>query len=259
MNWNTLLFMVFPYVAMVLAIIVTIQRMRSKPFSVSSLSSQLFERKLLFFGSIPFHWGILIILLGHLVALVIPRGLLLWNAVPIRLYLLEITGLLLALWALGGLLVLLYRRVTNPRILVVTKPMDLVVLLLLGVSVVSGILTAVNYRYGSYWFPAVFTPYLWSVFTFRPRPELVADLPFWVQLHVVNFWALVAIFPFTRLVHIITLPLGYLWRPWQVVIWVRKNRRAAVAPPAWQPQPSPTPAGKPSAALQDKGGSYGSD
>lgn len=256
MNWNILLFQVFPYVALALLIIVSIQRMRGKPFSVSSLSSQLLERKLLYFGSVPFHWGVLFILLGHLLALLLPQGLLLWNAVPMRLFVLEITGLALALWTLGGLLVLLYRRLSNRRILAVTRPTDVIVLLLLLVSILTGILTAVMYRYGSFWFPSVFTPYLWSIFTLRPRPELVADLPFWIQLHVFNFWLLLAVFPFTRLIHIITVPLGYLWRPWQLVIWVRKHRRLQPIPPAAPPYPT---SAKPQAALQDKGGAYGSD
>lgn len=225
MNLNALIFGALPYVAIVLAVVVTWQRMRSKPFGVSSLSSQLLERKQLYFGSIPFHWGVLIILAGHLLALLLPQGLLLWNAVPLRLYLLEVTGLLLALWALGGLLMLFYRRVSVRRLWAVTTAADMAVLVLLGVTLLSGILTAVLYRYGSFWFPSVFTPYLWSIFTLQPRPELVADLPFWIQLHVANFWLLLALFPFTRLVHIITLPLGYLWRPWQIVVWVRRMRK----------------------------------
>lgn len=225
MNLNALIFGALPYVAIVLAVVVTWQRMRSKPFGVSSLSSQLLERKQLYFGSVPFHWGVLIILAGHLLALLLPQGLLLWNAVPLRLYLLEVTGLLLALWALGGLLILFYRRVSVRRLWAVTTAADMAVLVLLGVTLLSGILTAVLYRYGSFWFPSVFTPYLWSVFTLQPRPELVADLPFWIQLHVANFWLLLALFPFTRLVHIITVPLGYLWRPWQIVVWVRRMRK----------------------------------
>lgn len=225
MNWNLLLFQIFPYLALGLLVVVSVQRMRHRPFSVSSLSSQLLERRLLFFGSVPFHWGSLIILLGHLVALLVPRGVLLWNSVPLRLYLLEISGLILALWTLGGLAVLVYRRLSQPRIQAVTRPTDLVVLGLLGVSVLSGLLTALLYRYGSYWFPSVMTPYFWSIFTLQPRPELVADLPLWTQVHIFNFWLLLAVFPFTRLIHLITLPLGYLWRPWQIVIWMRKNRR----------------------------------
>ncbi|WP_299431794.1 respiratory nitrate reductase subunit gamma [uncultured Meiothermus sp.] len=227
MNWNILLFQVFPYIALALLVIVSIQRMRNKPFGVSSLSSQLLERNLLYFGSIPFHWGVLIILLAHLLALLIPQGLLWWNSVPIRLFVLEVTGLVLALWTLGGLGVLFYRRLSNRRILAVTRPTDVIVLLLLVVGIVSGILTSVLYRYGSFWFPSVMTPYLWSIITLQPRPELLADLPFWIQLHVFNAWLMLAILPFTRLIHIITVPIGYLWRPWQLVVWIKKNRRQA--------------------------------
>ncbi|MDH3396748.1 MAG: respiratory nitrate reductase subunit gamma, partial [Acidimicrobiia bacterium] len=103
MNWNMLLFIVFPYVAIVLAIVGTVYRMIRRPFTVSSLSSQLLEGRQLFWGSVPFHWGIVVILAAHLVALILPAGIEVWNRVPIRLYLLEITGLALALWALFGL------------------------------------------------------------------------------------------------------------------------------------------------------------
>jgi nitrate reductase gamma subunit len=101
--------------------------------------------------------------------------------------------------------------------------MDWIVLLLLLVSVVTGIWTATGYRFGSTWFTAVFTPYLWSILTLQPRPELVAPLPPVIQLHVFNFFLLLAIFPFSRLVHIITYPLGYIFRPWQIVVRARRG------------------------------------
>ncbi|WP_114313445.1 respiratory nitrate reductase subunit gamma [Thermus caldifontis] len=225
MNWNALLFGIFPYIALTLAVVVTAYRMVYRPFSVSAQSSQLLEQKRLFYGSIAMHWGLILVLLGHLLALLIPKGLLLWNAVPIRLYLLEITGLGLGLWALVGTWVLLTRRLSVARVRAASTSMDYLVLVVILVSALSGVLTALFYRYGSYWFPAVMTPYLWSVLTLKPRPELIADLPFWTQLHVFNFWVFLAVFPFSRLVHIITVPLGYVLRPWQIVIWVRKLAR----------------------------------
>jgi nitrate reductase gamma subunit len=218
MDWNNLLFLVFPYVSIVLAVLVTVYRAIYRPFTISSLSSQLLERRKLFWGSLPFHYGIVLILLGHLLALFFPRSLVWWNAVPVRLYLLELTGLALGLWCLGGLLVLLWRRLVSKRVRVVTSPMDVVVLLLLLVSVVTGVLTAGVYRFGSTWFTGVFTPYLWSLLTLRPQPELVAPLPWIIQLHAFNFFILLAVFPFSRLVHVITYPLGYLVRPWQIVV-----------------------------------------
>jgi hypothetical protein len=155
MNWNTLFFLIFPYISIALCVGVTIYRAVFRPFSISSLSSQLLERKQLFWGSLSFHWGINLVLLGHLGALFLPRGLILWNAVPIRLYLLEATGLILGVWATAGMVILLYRRLTDARIRVVTNPMDLVILGLLLTSGITGILTATLYRFGSYWFTGI--------------------------------------------------------------------------------------------------------
>lgn len=224
MNVNTLLFVVLPYISLVIFLAVSIYRSIYRPFTVSSLSSQLLERRKLYWGSIPFHYGIVIILLAHLVALVLPGGLRLWNAVPIRLYLLEATGLALGLWALLGLLILLWRRVSERKVRVVTTPMDIVLLLLLLVSVITGVLTATLYRFGSSWFTVVFTPYIWSVLTLRPMVSLVAPLPWLIKLHVINFFVLLAVFPFSRLIHLATYPIGYLIRPWQIVIWNRRPR-----------------------------------
>lgn len=227
MDWNSIFFLIFPYLAMLTAVVVTVYRAIYRPFTISSLSSQLLERKKLYWGSISFHWGIILLLLGHLAALLFPNTLVAWNARPIRLYLLELTGAALAVWSLGGLLILLWRRFSERRIRVVTSPMDWVVLILLLVSVITGLWTATAYRFGSFWFTSVFTPYLWSLLTLQPQVGLVAPLPFVIKLHVFNFFLLLAIFPFSRLVHIITYPLGYLFRPWQIVLRGR---------PDWQKQ-----------------------
>ncbi len=181
---NNLLFVVFPYVAIALAIVVTVIRWRRHPFSVSALSSQLLEKRKLFWGSLSFHWGISLVLTLHLAALIIPRGFELWNGAPLRLYLLEATGLALALWAGVGLGVLLYRRFTDHRIRAVTTPADMAILLIIAVSIVTGVWIAVGYRWGSFWGTAVFVPYGWSLLTFRPRPELVEALPWVLKIHV---------------------------------------------------------------------------
>lgn len=222
MDWNNLFFAIFPYIALSIAIVVTIYRSIYRSFSVSSLSSQLLERQQLFWGSIPFHWGITIILTGHLIAIFIPQSIVLWNAQPLRLYLLEISGIGLGLWATLGLAVLLVRRVSMARIRAVSTPMDYVVVLLILVSLVTGLITASYYRWGSYWFTGIFTPYVWSILTFSPNAAPLAPLPFMIKLHVFNFFALALAFAFSRLVHIIAWPLGYLLRPWQLVIWNRK-------------------------------------
>jgi nitrate reductase gamma subunit len=222
MIWNTLAFVVFPYVALALAVVVTALRAWWLPSTFTSRTSQLLEGRKLRWGSVPFHWGVTLTLAGHLLALLVPRGIELWNSVPLRLFLQEATAFALALWALGGLGILIWRRTADPRIRTVTTPMDLVVLGVLSVSLVTGLLSALAFRYGSYWFPSVFTPYLRSLLTLQPRPELVLDLPWLLKAHVLAFFALLSVFPFSRLVHMVTVPLGYLARPWQVVLWSRR-------------------------------------
>ncbi len=221
-DWNTILFLIFPYLALAAFIVGLVYRSIFRPFTISSLSSQLLERRKLYWGSISFHWGVVLILLGHLAALFFPNTIRAWNAQPLRLYLLELTGLGLAIWALGGLLILVWRRFGERRVRVVSSAMDWVVLALLLVSVITGIWTASVYRFGSTWFTAIFTPYLWSLLTFQPQITLVAPLPFVIRLHVFNFFALLIVFPFSRLVHILTYPLGYLFRPWQIVVRARR-------------------------------------
>jgi len=83
MSFHTLAFVAVPYAAVVLAVVGTAYRFRYRKFTVSSLSSQLLERSKLYWGSIPFHWGILIILGGHLLALIIPASFTAWNSVPV--------------------------------------------------------------------------------------------------------------------------------------------------------------------------------
>lgn len=222
MDWNSLLFLIFPYLATGFFWVGTVYRSIYRPFTVSSLSSQLLERKKLYWGSISFHYGIVIILLMHLLALLFPQSLLLWNAMPLRLFLLELSGLALGLWSLGGLVVLVWRRLSSKRVQAVTTPMDWVLLILLLVSVITGIMTATVYRFGSYWFTAIFTPYLLSLLTLQPNIALISPLPWIIKLHVLNFFIMLAVFPFSRLIHIIAYPLGYLIRPWQIVV---RNRR----------------------------------
>ena len=223
MTTNEFLFGVLPYVVTILAIVVTVIRWRRDQFSISSLSSQLLESRKLYWGSVSFHWGLSIILLGHIAALLVPRGFELWNGSPVRLYLLEITGLALAFWAVFGVTILIIRRFTSPRVARVTTPMDWVVLLIIATQIVTGIWIAIGYRWGSYWGTSVFVPYVRSLFSVHPNPAYVDPLPWVLKAHVLTFFAFLAVFPFTRLVHIITLPLQYLFRPWQKVTAARET------------------------------------
>ena len=216
---NTFLFVAFPYVAVITFTVGVLYRWRQKGFTVSSLSSQFLEGKSLFWGTVPFHIGLLVVLAGHLVAFLMPQATLAWNAQPMRLIILEGTAFVFGLTVLIGLAALMYRRLTNARIRAVTTPMDIVIELLLLAQVVLGCWVALGYRWGSSWFAADLTPYLWSLVRLSPETGAVFALPWVIKLHVAGAFVILFMVPFTRLSHVIVAPLNYLVRPYQQVIW----------------------------------------
>ena len=159
-----ILFAVIPYVVVAIELVGSLWRYFGNSYKFSSLSSEFLESKKLFWGSVPWHYGILVVLMGHLVAFLFPREILLWNSVPIRLLILEVTALIFGLLAFVGLVMLIYRRLTNPRVKAVTSKMDVFVLVMLLVQVVSGIGIALTTRWGSSWYAAALVPYLKSLF-----------------------------------------------------------------------------------------------
>ena len=152
-----------------------------------------------------------------------PRSLLAWNGVPWRLYILESTGLAMGFLSLWGIGVLIFRRLSQARIRVVTSPMDLVLLLALLVQVVAGVWTAIFYRWGSSWYATSAVPYLRSLFLFNPNLDLITTLPVMVKIHIVGAFGLVLLLPFTRLVHFLSVPFQYIWRSPQVVVWNQRS------------------------------------
>jgi len=220
---DVLLFAVLPYVALFTFFLVTIQRYRQKSFSYSSLSSQFLENKKHFWSLVPFHYGILLVLAGHIVAFLFPRELLAFNSKPVRLYILEITALTGGLMTVIGLAAAMVRRWTTPKIRTVTTVSDWIVYALLFVQVAGGVWVAVAHPWGSSWFASSLSPYLWSLVRLAPDVTTVAPLPWAVKFHIVNAWLLIGFFPFTRLVHVLVIPNPYLWRKPQVVRWARRR------------------------------------
>lgn len=214
-----LLFSVLPYVALFTFLLVTIQRYRARAFTYSSLSSQFLENRQHFWALVPFHYGIIILLFGHLIGLLIPRTVLAWNAHPLRLYVLEVSALAFGVLTLVGLLSLVARRMRVNKVRVTTSLVDWIVYALLLIQVISGIGTAVLYPWGSSWYAAAAAPYLQSIFLLQPEISYVVGMPWLAQLHIVNAFVIITLFPFTRLVHILVVPNPYLWRKPQVVRW----------------------------------------
>jgi len=213
------LFVGLPYTAIAICVLVSLQRYGWRAFTYSSLSSQLLENRTHFWALVPFHYGILTVLLGHLIGFSVPRAVLAWNGRPLRLYILEITALAFGVLTLISMLALVNRRLANAKVRAVTSAMDWIMFAVLLFQVASGVYVAVFTPWGSTWYAAVAVPYLWSVFTLGPDTATVTQLPLAAQLHIVNAFLLAGLFPFTRLVHILVVPNPYLWRRPQVVRW----------------------------------------
>lgn len=217
--YNNFFFVAFPYVAIIIFIVGTIYRYRETKFKYSSISSQFLETRRLYWGSVPFHFGIIFLFFGHLNAFLVPQYVLLWNQLPLRLAILEITAFVFGIMTFLGLINLFYRRLTNPRIQKVTNYADIILEILLLTEIFLGLWVAYGYRWGSSWFAVVLTPYLQSIFELNPQIDAVAMLPLIIQFHIILAFIILLIIPFTRLVHLLVFPLSYLWRPYQKVIW----------------------------------------
>lgn len=220
---NLLLFIVFPYLALTLAVVGGIYRYYVDRFSFSSLSSQFLEPRILFWGSVPWHYGIVSVLLAHLLAIIIPGW---WGSLlgsPSLHTALELVGMALGLMALFGIIVLIIRRLVNTKVRAVTSTMDWLLLMLLFLQLGLGMYIAFNYRWGSIWYLHTAAPWIRSIALLRPDSAAVVHLPLAVKFHFINGFVLILLFPFTRLVHIFTFPVRYLLRPWQMVIWNRRH------------------------------------
>ena len=217
------LLIALPYISMFTFLLMTIYRYRVQSFSYSSLSSQFLENKQHFWAVVPFHYGILAVTAGHIIAIFIPRQILLWNSHPLRLFILEISALACGLLTLIGLVSIILRRISTRRIRQVTTPTDWILFGMLMFQVLSGVAIALVHPWGSSWFASNLTPYLWSIFKLNPNISYVVAMPHLVKAHIVMAFLIIGFFPFTRLVHLLVIPNPYLWRKPQVVRWYGKK------------------------------------
>ena len=213
------LFVALPYVCLFTFFLMTIYRYRMQSFSYSSLSSQFIENRHHFWAVVPFHYGILVITVGHLIAFLIPRTVLAWNSHPLRLYVLEVSALIFGMLTLIGLAGVIVRRFTNTKIRKVTTVTDWILFGMLLLQTASGVGIALFSPWGSSWFATNLSPYLWSILKLSPDVTYVAAMPHLVKFHVVLAFLTIGFFPFTRLVHVLVIPNPYLWRKPQVVRW----------------------------------------
>lgn len=230
---DNFLFGALPYAAFAVFLVGSIYRYRSNGFKYSSLSSQFLEGGGIYIFAVLFHWGILVVFLGHLTVFLFPGLTLAWHSSAVRLIADEIVIFTFGLAVLIGLVGLFIRRISHPRMRVVTTRMDIVIELLLLAQIVLGLWIALGYRWGYYWFASDMSPYLWSIVKLGPQIEAVSAMPWVIKAHIVGAFLILGILPFTRLVHFLVAPFHYTWRDYQQVIWYWDRKRVRDPATAW--------------------------
>lgn len=239
------LWVAVPYVSIVAFVAGHLWRYRYDKFGWTTRSSQTYENALLRWGSPMFHFGILMVIAGHVVGLFIPREWLYAIGVTQEMYHFGATalGTAAAVLTLAGLAILIYRRRTVGPVFLATTVMDKVMYVLLGLTLGFGTLaTLVHQLFGpGFHYRETISPWIRSIFGFQPQPELMIGVPILFQLHVLTALALFALWPFTRLVHVFSAPVGYLFRPY-VVYRSRDDVQGTRAPKrGWDPISAPDP------------------
>ncbi|MBX6388328.1 MAG: respiratory nitrate reductase subunit gamma [Frankia sp.] len=230
---NILLWIVVPYVAITVFVVGHYWRYRYDKFGWTTRSSQLYERPLLRLGSPLFHFGILLVALGHVGGLLVPAS---WtdavgisegayHAVAFGL------GTVAGLAAVAGAAILVYRRRTVGPVFSATTRNDKAMYALLVATMLLGLGTTVlgNLTGHPHDYRETVSPWLRSVLMLQPDTELILAAPIGFRLHVLAAWALFAFWPFTRLVHVFSAPLGYLTRPY--VVYRSRDEQLGTRPP----------------------------
>lgn len=214
-GWINFFFIYYPYICVSFLLSGLVFRYVAAPGDWNARSSEIFEQKALRVGSLMFHYAILFSFLGHVAGLLTPDSLLHLLHVPMELHMkvAVLAGKALAPLVVGGIVILLWRRLANAYVRAVSVPTDIAVLALILLNGVTGLYQAYVAQYPVF---ATIGPWLRGLVVFHPDVSYMLDVPFFMQVHVVSAFTLFALLPFSRLVHIFSVPVTYAVRPFVV-------------------------------------------
>lgn len=209
----------FPYIVITIFIGGHIYRYNHDQFGWTSKSSEFLEKKSLGIGSRLFHWGIIIVFGGHVMGIFIPASFYDSIGVSEEMYHAMAIGFGIPAGAVAvvGLTILLIRRLTVKRIKLTSTKSDFLVLFLLAIVMVSGLSsTLLNVDSHGFDYRTTISPWFRSVLMFRADPSYMMEVPIWFKIHIVSALVIFIVWPFTRLVHVFSIPLRYLVRSYVV-------------------------------------------
>lgn len=225
---NTLVFGIYPYIALAVLALGSIIRYDREPYTWRSGSSQLLRRKQLMWGSVLFHLGILVIFFGHLVGLLTPIEIFDWIGIShgFKQVIAIVMGGFAGIIALVGATLLLHRRLFDARVRATSSFSDSTILILLYLQLVLGlgtIFVSADHLDGGEM--VKFMSWARGIFTFQGgAAEFVAEVHWIFKAHLFLGLTIFLLFPFTRLVHMLSAPVRYVWRPGYQIVRSRNRR-----------------------------------
>ncbi len=233
---NSLVFGIYPYIALAVLIVGTVVRYDREPYTWRSGSSQLLRRKQLIWGSVLFHVGVLMIFAGHVVGLLTPIAL--FDALGVshgaKQMLAIVAGGVAGVMAIVGATLLVHRRLFDARVRAASSASDTLIIVLLWIQLALGLLTIpISMQHLDGHEMVKFMNWAQGIFTFNPEASsYVVDAAAIFKLHLFLGLTILLVFPFTRLVHMLSAPIRYLWRPGYQVVRQKPSRAASVRLPA---------------------------
>ncbi len=225
---NQFLFGIFPYIALTILVLGSIARYERDPFTWKSKSSQLLRRRQLMVGSVLFHVGVLVIFFGHLFGLLVPVEI--YEALGVtpaaKGLMAGVGGGIAGVVALIGGLMLAHRRLVDPRVRATSSFWDTAILLLLMLQLILGLISVpVSLSKLAEGEVVLFMNWAFGIFTFDPKAaSYLEHVSLIYKLHIVLGLVIFILFPFTRLVHMLSAPVRYLWRPGYQIVRTRRKK-----------------------------------
>jgi len=236
---DVVLWIIVPYLAIATFVLGHIWRYRYDKFGWTTRSSQLYESRLLRLGSPLFHFGILLVAAGHIFGILVPETVTQAIGISETAYhaVAVVLGSVSGAMTVVGMAILIYRRRVTGPVFSATTRNDKAMYVLLAATILAGLATTVlgNLLGHPYDYRLSVAPYFRSIFYLHPDVGLITAAPAGFQIHVLLAWVLFAAWPFTRLVHVFSAPVGYLTRPYIVY---RSRGAPAMGSPArrgWEP------------------------
>ncbi|MGB8649728.1 MAG: respiratory nitrate reductase subunit gamma [Mycobacteriales bacterium] len=215
---SLLLWVIVPYVSIAVFVGGHVWRYRYDKFGWTTRSSQLYENRLLRLGSPLFHFGILAAIGGHVMGLLVPKSWTEGAGVSEGVYhAMSLTlGTVAGVGTVLGMAILIYRRRTVGPVFSATTRNDKGMYVVLAATILAGLGTTVlsNLTGHPHDYRETVAPWFRSVFRLQPDTDLITAAPWGFRLHAQLAWLLFAVWPFTRLVHVFSAPVGYLTRPY---------------------------------------------